>query len=105
MNQTFINDYADFCRKMSCNGQFRNEKTQFTNENDRLKTESTWSPPKVHLALELFVSNGEKDLFPLLPSKAERYNFNIDEWKAMRNLGEGKFIIIKLTDKGPCVVV
>ena len=90
---------------MYCKCHFLNEKAQITNENDRFKTKSAWSPPKGHTALQLFLSNTEKDLFYLLPGKAGRYNLNRDEWKGMRHLAKDRSIIIKPADKGSCVVV
>ena len=69
--------------KVRCKCLFRNEKTQLTNENDRLKTKSTLSPPK-------------KRFFPFLEMLKM---MNRDKCKAMGNLAEDIYII-KTTEKG-----
>lgn len=50
------------CIASGTSGMKKNK--QFTNQNDRFDTKSTWSPKKGHPVLELFHSNVEKNLFP-----------------------------------------
>ena len=44
MSVTYVKIMSIFA-KVRCKCLFRNEKTQLTNESDRLKTKSAWSPP------------------------------------------------------------
>ena len=98
-------DFDEFCRKMRCKWFFRDETTSEFSETPAFRPKSKWKPPAGHPALELFLSNLEKDLFNFLPGKALDYNLSKEEWKAMRGLADDKNIIIKKADKGSCVVV
>ena len=70
-----------------------------------LKLNQLGAPQKVKLHYSCSLVILQKDLFYLLPGKAERYNLNRDEWKAMRHLAKDRSITIKPADKGSCVVV
>ena len=47
----------------------------------------------------------EANVFSLLPGNTTRYNLTKEEWLAIRGLGENQSIIIKLANKGSCVVI
>ena len=69
------------------------------------RIKSNWSSPKGHLALEMFLSQMEGEMFSPLPGNSTSYNLTKEEWKAMRGLAENRSIVIKPADKGSCVVV
>ena len=65
---------------------------------------STWKPPAGDPCIELFLSKMEHELFSFLPGKPQSYNLTKEEWQALKNLKEGRSIIIKPADMGSCVV-
>ena len=76
--------------KVRCNCLFRNEKTQLTNESDRLKTKSTWSPPFPPPPLLSPPPPPKKRFFPFLEMLKR---MNRDKCKAMGNLAEDRSIL------------
>ena len=50
----------------------------------------------------MFLIELEKELFED-SSFSHRQNFSREEWKSLRDLAEGKSIVIKSADKGYCV--
>ena len=67
-------DISDFSRKMRCKLFFRNERQENVSETSEFKSKSTWNPLKGAPALELFLSQTEKDILSILPLKATNYN-------------------------------
>ena len=61
---------------MRCKWFFRNEKQENVSDTSEFKSKSTWNPPKVAPALELFLSQTEKDISSILPGKATNYNLS-----------------------------
>ena len=61
---------------------------------------STWKPPIGHPALELYLSDIERELLDKLPGVYYKRNMHKEEWIAMRYLAEDCSIIIKPADKG-----
>ena len=98
-------DFEDFSRNMRCRWYFRNEPSYDFSNVPAFRPKSQWKPPTGHPCVELFLSRLEKELFSFLPGKPQSYNLMKEEWKAMRNLAEGRSIIIKPADKGSCVVI
>ena len=67
------------------------------------RRKSNWKPLPVHSGLEVFLSQLEKEIlndFLSAPS-----NMSKEEPQALKESGHDKNIIIKLGDKGSCVVV
>ena len=60
-------DFADFLRKMRCKWHFRNDISENFSKTPAFRTKSTWNPPQGHLALEMFLSQMEANVFLLLP--------------------------------------
>ena len=59
------------------------------------KTKSSWRPPNGHTALEIFLSQVEKDLFDICKKQRTYSNFNSEEWEAMRFLADDRNLVIK----------
>ena len=55
--------------------------------------------------MEVYLSQVEKELFELVVSHLGYSNFTKEELTAIRSLADGRSIIIKIADKGSCVVV
>ena len=53
---------SNFSRKMRCKWFFRNERRGNVSETFEFKSKYTWNPPKGAKALELFLSQTEKDI-------------------------------------------
>ena len=96
---------SDFTRKMRCKWFFRNERQENVSETSEFKSKSTWNPPKGAPALELFLSQTEKDILSILPGKATNYNLSKEEYLTMRSLQNDRSVVIKPADKGSAVVV
>ena len=79
-------DISDFSRKMRCKWFFRNERQENVSETSEFKSKSTWNPPKGAPALELFLSQTEKDILSILPGKATNYNLSKEEYLTMSSL-------------------
>ena len=58
-------DISDFTRKMRCKWFFRNERQENVSETSEFKSKSTWNPPKGAPALELLLSQTEKDILSM----------------------------------------
>ena len=101
----FRRDSSDFSRKMRCKSLFRNERQENVSETSEFKSKSTWNPPKGAPALELFLSQTEKDILSILPGKATNYNLPKKEYLTLRSLQNGRSVVIKPADKGSTVVV
>ena len=101
----FRRDSSDFSRKMRCKSLFRNERQENVSETSEFKSKSTWNPPKGAPALELFLSQTEKDILSILPGKATNYNLPKKEYLTLRSLQNGRSVVIKPADKGSAVVV
>ena len=101
----FRRDSSDFSRKMRCKSLFRNERQENVSETSEFKSKSTWNPPKGAPALELFLSQTEKDILSILPGKATNYNLPKKEYLTMRSLQNDRSVVIKPADKGSAVVV
>ena len=90
---------------MRCKWFFRNERQENVSEISEFKNKSTWNPPKGAPALELFLSQTEKDILSILPGKATNYNLSKEEYLTMRSLQNDRSVVIKPADKGSTVVV
>ena len=55
--------------------------------------------------MEVYLSQVEKELFELVVSHLGYSNFTKEELTAIRSLADDRSIIIKISDKGSCVVV
>ena len=108
---TFINEadlrreFGNFSRKMRFKWFFRNEPTGDFSESLAFGIKSSWSPPKSHPALEMFLSQAEGKILLLLPGKSTSYSLTKEEWKVMRVMAENRNIVVKPADKGSCVAV
>ena len=98
-------DFNEFARKIRCKWFFRNEPTENFSEAPAFRVELNSNPPKGQPAIEIFLSKLETEIFSVLPGTPLDYNLSKEEWLAMRGLAEDQNIIIKLADKGSCVVV
>ena len=101
----FRRDSSDFSRKMRCKSLFRNERQENVSETSEFKSKSTWNPPKGAPALELFLSQTEKDILSIRPGKDTNYNLSREEYLTMRSLENDRGVVIKPADKGSAVVV
>ena len=101
----FKRDFEDFARKMRCKWYFRNDITENFSQLPAFRNKSNWNPPKGHPALEMFLSQYEKDIFSVLLGNTSTYNLTKNESLAMSGLAEDRSIIIKPADKGSCIVV
>ena len=90
---------------MRCKWFFRNERQENISETSQFKSKSTWNPPKVAPALELFLTLTEKDILSVLPGKATNYNFCKEEYLTMCSLQNDRSVVTKPADKGSAVVV
>ena len=97
-------DFNEFSRKMRCKWYFRN-KTQSSKKISAFHSKSTQNPPKGSPALQLFLNKTEQNLLSILPGKEEQFNLNREEYLTMRNLQDGRNVIIKPADKGSAVVI
>ena len=98
-------DFEDFARRMRLKWYFRNEPIPSFSERPSFTPKSSWKLPKGNLNLELFLSQGEKELFEVCKSNLGYSNFFKEEWQCMRLLANDRSIVIKKADKGSCVVV
>ena len=69
------------------------------------KSKPTGNPPKGAPALELFLSQTEKDIFSTMPGKATNYNLSKEEHPAMRSLQNDRSVVIKPAEKGSPLVI
>ena len=69
------------------------------------KTKFSWKPPNGYPILEIFLRIVEKDLFDICKKQQGHSKFNSEKWKAMRSLANDLKLIVKIADKGSCVVV
>ena len=53
----------------------------------------------------MFLSQVENELFEITKEPTRYSNLSQEEWRAIRTLGDGRSVIIKKADKGPCIVV
>ena len=98
-------DFEEFARKIRCKLYFRNDITEgYISLLPAFRSKSSWNPPKEHPALEMFLSQLERDIFSVFPGNTASYNLTKNEWFAMRGLAEDS-IIIKPVDRWSCVVV
>ena len=95
---------SDFSRKMRCKWFFRNERQENVSETYKFKSKSTWNPPKRAPALELFLSQTEKDLLPILSGKATNYNLSKEENLKIRSLQNDRGVVLKPAYTGSTVV-
>ena len=98
-------DISNFSRKMRCKWFFRNERQGNVSETSKFKSKSTWNPPKGAPALEMFLSQTEKDILSILPVKATNYNLSKEKYLTMHSLQNDRSAVIKPADKGFAVVV
>ena len=98
-------DISNFSRKMRCKWFFRNERQGNVSQTSKFKSKSTWNPPKGAPALEMFLSQTEKDILSILPGKATNYNLSKEEYLTMHSLQNDRSAVIKPADKGFAVVV
>ena len=96
-------DFNEFSRKMRCKWYFRDGTFNDFSEIPAFRSKSTWNTPAGDPCAELFFSKIEHELLSFLPRKPQSYNHTKEKWQALKNLKEGRSIIIK--DKGFCVVV
>ena len=68
---------------MKCKWFFRNERQENVSETSEFKSKSTWNLPKGAPALELFLSQTEKDILSILPGKATNCNLSKEEYLTM----------------------
>ena len=111
INETDLRaDFNEFARKMRCKWFFRNELTENFSEAPAFRVKSKWNPPKGHVAVEIFLSKLETEIFFVLPGTPLDYNLSKEEWLdwkngRMRGLAGDHNIIIKPADKGSFAVV
>ena len=92
-------DFNKFSQKMRFKWYFRNQPTENVSVKPAFDVKRNWSPPNGHLALEIFLSKLENEVFSVLPSTPRDYNLSKEEWLAMRGLSEDRNIIIKPADQ------
>ena len=73
--------------------------------NTIFESKSTWNPPKGAPALELFLSQTEKDMLSILPGKATNYNLSKEEYLTMCSLQNDRSGFLKPAEKGSVVVI
>ena len=62
----------------------RNDRQENLSETSKFKSKSTWNPPKGAPALEMFLSQTEKDILLVLPGKATNYNLSKEQTSRQR---------------------
>ena len=62
-------------------------------------------PAKGAPALELFLSQAEKNILLILPGKATNYNLSKEEYLTIRSLQNHRSVVVKPADKESTVVV
>ena len=60
-------DLEDLARKMRCKWYFKNDVTENFSQPPAFQIKSNWNPPKGQPALEMFLSQIERDIFSVLP--------------------------------------
>jgi hypothetical protein len=94
-------DFQEFSRRMRCKWYFKDNVTPNFSEIPALRPKSTWAPPERCPALELFLSENEKELLEYVPLKTLcKHNLNKDEWQILKMLIENNSVIFKQADKG-----
>ena len=81
------------------------QRQENVSEISEFKSKSTWNPPKGAPALELFLSQTEKDILSILPGKVTNYNLSKEEYLTMRSLQNDRSVVIKPADKGSAELV
>ena len=90
---------------MRCKLFLRNERQKNVGETSEFKSKSTWNLPKRVPALELFLSQTEKDILSILPGKATNYNLPKEKYLTIGSFQNDRSVVIKPADKGSAVVV
>ena len=98
-------DFGEFSIKIKYKWNFRDEPSLNFSEVPAFRPKSNQKPPPGHTCVEWFLSKLESELFFFLPGKPQTCNLTKEEWLAVRSLAEDRSIIIKIADKGSCVVV
>ena len=75
-----------------------------TSETSELKSKSTCNSPKGAPALELFLSQAEKDILSGLQGIVTNYNLSKEEYFTKRSLQNDSSVVIEPADKEPTVV-
>lgn len=87
-----------FCRLMRLKWFCRNDPTPSITENPAFKTKSSWSSPKGHPCLEIYLGQVENKFLKLAGSQLGYSNFAKEEWIAITSVADGDYIIIKKAD-------
>ena len=95
---------SDFSRKMRSKWFFRNERQENVSETFEFKSKPTWNPPRAVPAIELFLSQTEKDISSILPGKATNYNLSKEEYLTIRSLQNDRSVAITPPDRYVVVV-
>ena len=90
---------------MRCRWYFKHEPSSNFINVLVLRPKSQWKPPAGNPCVELFLSRLEEELFLFLSGNPQSYNPTKEKWKAMSNLAEDRWIIVKPDNKGSCFVI
>ena len=90
---------------MRCKWYLQSEPTEIFSEKPAFNVKPNRNPPNSHTSLEIFLSKLENEVFSVLPGTPCNYNLSKEEWLVIKDLAEECNIIIKLDDKGSCVVL
>ncbi len=97
-----LQDYGAYIRRLRLTYRFRNSTTEY--KKNPFKKKSTYIPPHGNTALETYITNTERELRELLPTKP-RMNLRKEEFVALKKLSTRTDIVIKKADKGSCIVI
>ena len=75
---------------MRCKWFFRNERQENVSETYEFNSKFTWKPPKGAPALELFLSQIDKDILSIFPGKVTKYNLLKEEYLIRHSLQNDK---------------
>ena len=84
---------------------FRNETTSDFSNISIFALKSAWNPTKGHPNLDVLLNLVELDLFKAIERPLVYCSLTRDESESIRSLADDKKIVIKITDKGSCVVI
>ena len=90
---------------MRCKWFFRNERQENVSEISEFKNKSTWNPPKGAPALELFLSQTEKDILSTLPGKPTNYNLSKEKYLTKHSPPNDRSVVTKPSDKGSALLL
>ena len=90
---------------MRCKWYLQSEPIEIFSEKPAFNVKPYQNPPNSHTSLKIFLSKLENEVLSVLPGTPCNYNLSKEEWLVIKDLAEEFNIIIKLDDRGSCIVL